>query len=290
MMMSPNLIQHSKSAGTARRALLAGLAAIAIALPTSPAAGGVVSIEFDADNFDNPLDIDNTFLPMAEGTTQIYKAEGADGCEVNVVTVTSRKKRITIEGESIQARVVEDLAYEDPECDGFALILVEKTFDWFAQDDAGNVWYFGEETFDCEGAGSCELGEGSWEAGKDVADVGTIAEPGLIMLANPRNGDQYYQEFYEGFAEDQARVTGVGVTVTLEREDAWPGSPFTGCLKTKEWTQLDPGAVEQKYYCPGIGLVAVDEHHGKELRFELVMSAASAASDAFDFRRVPGTR
>ena len=162
------------------------------------------------------------------------------------------------------------LAYEDPECDGLALILVEKTFDWFAQDDAGNVWYFGEETFDCEGAGSCELGEGSWEAGKDVADVGTIAEPGLIMLANPRNGDQYYQEFYEGFAEDQARVTGVGVTVTLEREDAWPGSPFTGCLKTKEWTQLDPGAVEQKYYCPGIGLVAVDEHHGKELRFELV--------------------
>ena len=54
--------------------------------------------------------------------------------------------------------------------------------------------------------------------------------------------------------------------------------------------RAEPGSVEQKYYCEDIGLVAVDEHHGKELRFELVTGAAASSSDAFEFRRVPGTR
>jgi hypothetical protein len=280
---------RSKHALT-HKVLLAGLAAAAIMIPHEVAAGSVISIPFDADNFSDPLDIDNVFLPMVAGTTQTYKAEGPDGCEVDVVTVTNDTKTITIpDNASITVRVVEDLAYEDDECDGEdPSELVEKTFDWHGQDNAGNVWYFGEETYHCEGASSCVLSDGSWEAGKDVANVGTIAEPGIIMLASPKKADQYYQEFYVGFAEDQAQVTGVGVKVVLKREDAWPGSPFTGCLKTKEWSKLSPGDVEQKYYCPEIGNVAVDEHHGKKLRFELIdPSAAASSTDAFRFRTVP---
>lgn len=277
------IFQHS----IIHRALLTTAGFIALTLPTAATAGGVVSIPFDADNFDNPLVIDNEFLPMVPGTTQTYKAEGADGCEVDVVTVTDDVKTITIGGESIQVRVVEDLAYEDEECDGADdSDLVEKTFDWFGQDDADNVWYFGEETFNCEGADNCVLGSGSWEAGKDVANVGHIAEPGIVMLADPDNGDQYAQEFYEGFAEDQAKVTGTSVKVILERDDAIELDPDANCIKTKEWNPLEPGHTEQKYYCEDIGLVAVDEHHGKELRFELIdpEAGASADSDAFRFR------
>jgi len=302
MMTSPNHNQTNKTRGTARRALLAAAAIVSLALPQTSAAGGVIKIEFDADNFDFPLIIDNDFLPMVAGTVQTYKAEGADGCEVNVVTVTtSPTKTITIPGnDPIQVRVVEDLAYEDPECDELALILVEKTEDWFAQDDFDNVWYFGEDTFDCvltpdpndpPNEVVCSPGPGAWEAGKDVAGVGHIAEPGIVMLADPDNGDQYHQEFYEGFAEDQAKVTGVSVKVILERDDAIELDPNANCIKTKEWNPLDPGHTEQKYYCEGIGLVAVDEHHGKELRFELVDPEADASSDdAFEFRKVPGTR
>jgi hypothetical protein len=298
MMNSSELPVKTKTRGSARRALLAAAAVLSIALPQSAAAGGVIKIAFDADNFDTPLDIDNPFLPMEENTTQIYKAEGVDGCEVNVVTVTDDTKPITIPGNAtIQVRVVEDLAYEDTECDGADdNELVEKTFDWFGQDNAGNVWYFGEDTFNCDPNPSpppaviCTLGDGSWEAGQDVADVGHIAEPGIIMLADPDNGDQYHQEFYEGFAEDQAKVTGISVKVILEREDAISLEDDANCIKTKEWSPLDPGHVEQKYYCEDIGLVAVDEHHGKELRFELVTGAAASSSDAFDFRTVPGTR
>lgn len=264
------------------RALLATAAVAAIALPAETAAGGVVSIPFNTANFSNPLTIDNELLPMVPGTTQTYKASGADGCEVDVVTVTNETKAIAA---GVTARVVRDLAYEDAECDG-TLHLVEKTDDWFAQDNSDNVWYMGEHSENCDGPDNCTLSDGSWEAGVDGAKAG------IIMLANPTSGDQYYQEFYEGFAEDQAKITGVGTKVVLTREDAWPGSPFTGCLKTKEWSALSPGAVEQKYYCPDIGLVAIDEHHGKALHVELIDPEAGEAteSDAFRFRKVPGSR
>lgn len=264
------------------RAWLATAALVAIALPAGTAAGGVVSIPFNTANFSNPLTIDNELLPMVPGTTQTYKADGADGCEVDVVTVTNETKAIAA---GVTARVVRDLAYEDAECNG-ALHLVERTDDWFAQDNSDNVWYMGEHSENCDGEDNCTLSGGSWEAGVDGAKAG------IIMLAHPKAGDQYHQEFYAGHAEDEAKVSGVGVTVKLTRDDAYPPGTFTGCLKTKEWSDLDTGSVEQKYYCPGIGNVAVDEHHGKILRVELVDPDAVAAKepDAFRFRTVPPHR
>lgn len=250
--------------GTARWAMLAAAAIVAISLPQALSAG-VVKIPFDPANFSDPLDIDNPLLPMLPGPTTIFKAEGADGCQEVHVTVTNDTRTIA----GVTARVVLDIAYEDPECDG-TLLKVEETFDWFAQDDAGNVWYMGEATQDCTPAG-CTPGPGAWEAGVD----GAVA--GIIMLAAPRSGDQYHQEVYTGFAEDEAKVIGVGIKVSLTRDD--PPREFSNCLKTKEWTRLDPGSVEHKFYCPGIGLVAVDELHGGKLRFEL-----TAPSSAFKFR------
>jgi hypothetical protein len=255
-----------------RKAMLAAAAIAAIAMPQQLAAGGVIKIPFNPANFSDPLDIDNPLLPMVPGTTQTYKAEGADGCEVDVVEVTSLTKAIAA---GVTARVVHDVGYEDPECNG-TLQKAEETDDWFAQDNDGNVWYLGEDSKNCTPAG-CTPSGGSWEAGIDGAAAG------IIMLAHPKPGEQYYQEFYKDHAEDQAKITGVGVKVVLKREDAWPGSPFTGCLKTKEWSKLSPGDIEQKYYCPGIGNVAVDEHHGKVLHFELVDPAA----EALRFRTVP---
>jgi hypothetical protein len=255
-------IDHSNKF-TARAAFLTALAIAALALPQSLAAG-TISIPFNAANFSQPLTIDNPFLPMVPGTTQIYRATGVDVCEEVRVTVTNKTKTIA----GVTARVVTDLAYEDEGCDG-GLVKVEDTLDWFAQDNAGNVWYMGENTKDCVG-NRCTPGAGSWQAGVG----GAVA--GIAMLAHPQSGDEYYQEFLRNVAEDQARVTGLDVAVLLTRADAYPPGQFTGCLKTKEWSALATGSVEQKYYCPGIGLVAVDEHHGKNFRSELVDPAADA--------------
>jgi hypothetical protein len=252
----------------------------------APAPAKTLEFTFDADNFDNPLNIDNAFFPLVPGTTFIFKAEGPDGCEEDHFTVTSDTKLIVIGGESIAVRVIEDLAYEDEECDGAdPADLHEKTFDWHAQDDFGNVWYFGEETFNCQGEGNCVLGSGSWEAGKDIQDTGANAKPGVFMLAAPTTGDAYRQEEYVGFAEDWAKVMGKNADVVLKRDDAFPPGEFDGCLVTKEWNDLEGGSIEQKYYCPDIGLVLVVEHSGKSLRFELTDGgAAAAARDAFTFR------
>jgi len=252
-------------------ALLTAAAIAAIAIPEGLAASEI-SIPFDPANFSDPLDIDNELLPMVPGTIRTFKADSADGCEVDVVEVTNTTKAIAA---GVTARVVHDVGYEDPECNG-TLQKTEETDDWFAQDDDGNVWYMGEDSKNCTGD-VCTPSDGSWEAGVDGA------KPGIIMLKNPTSGDQYYQEFYEGHAEDQAKITGITVKVVLTREDAWPGSPFTGCLKTKEWSALSPGEVEQKFYCPDIGVVAVDEHHGKIFHFELVDPSA----EALRFRTVP---
>jgi hypothetical protein len=264
------------------RHMLAVCGAAAIAVLPGGASARNLAFPFLAANFSNPLAINNSFFPLVPGTTFVYKAETPDGCEEDDFTVTNDTKVVA----GVTTRVIQDLAYEDEECDGVDdSELVEKTFDWHAQDKDGNVWYFGEQTYHCDGASACLLGSGSWQAGVD----GAVA--GVVMLAAPRSGDAYKQEIYPGHAEDQASVMTTGYTAKLKREDAFAPGTFSGCIVTKEWSTLELGSVEQKTYCPDIGLVMVEEHHGKKLTAELTGGAAARATgDAFAFRTVPGSR
>ena len=88
------------------------------------------------------------------------------------------------------------------------------------------------------------------------------------MLAQPRVGDAYQQEFFEDEAEDRAKVLRLNARVAID------GGTFAGCLKTKEWSPLSPGSVEHKYYCPsGGGLMLVNEFKGGTLRVEFIGNA-----------------
>lgn len=84
------------------------------------------------------------------------------------------------------------------------------------------------------------------------------------MLADPDPGLSYRQEFYAGVAEDTAQVLKLGESVSVEFGD------FEDCLKTKEWTPLDPGTVEHKFYAPQVGLVFIEQLKGKTVLVELV--------------------
>ena len=250
-----------------RLAAATGVLVAAALLPVNALARDV-AIPFDPANFSDPTRIDNPLFPLVPGRTYVYRAKGADGCEENHFTVTDQTKVVA----GVTTRVIHDIAYEDPECDG-SLEKIEDTFDWHAQDNAGNVWYFGEDTDDCAN-GVCTPGPGSWEAGVN----GALA--GLYMLAPPRKGDQYFQEIAKGIAEDQAAVVGTELRVAVAEPVSLFGgfayqSSFSGCLKTKDFTALAPGSTEHKFYCPARGsfsggLVAVDELHGRTVRFELV--------------------
>ena len=249
--------------------------ALAAALLAAAAANArTLSIPFSAANFPGSPVIDNTYFPLEPGTTFTYKGETPDGCEVVVTTVTSDTRTIA----GVTTRIVHDTAYEGATCTTDPSALVEDTLDYYAQDNSGNVWYFGEDTFHCP-IFTCDRGAGSWIAGEDPAN----AVAGIIMLAKPRTGDTYFQEQAPGVAVDQATIKGLGVTVVLKRDDAFPPGTFTNCIVTKEFSTLENGANEQKSYCPGIGNVAVDEHHGKVFRSELT----SVSADVFRFRRVP---
>ena len=253
--------------------LLAAATVLAAAIPGALQAGGKIEIDYKRSDFDNPTIIDNQLWPLTPRMIATYAAEGEE-CEVNTTYVADpdnpndpiapfNVKNIEgLPGASLPVIVVYDVAWIDEECDG-NLVLEEFTFDWHAQDNAGRVWYLGEETYDCED-GECEMGDGAWEAGVD----GAI--PGIIMLADPHSGDQYDQEFLEDLAEDKGKVLRTDTWVSLYRDDALDPADFHHCLKTKEWTPLEHGHVEHKFYCPGVGLVAVDELKGRTVRFERV--------------------
>jgi len=243
-------------------ALLSGLAvALAATSPTTAEAAGQIELEFADAVFNDPLTIDNPLHPLVPGMIYTYRAEGDDGCEWSIINVTGDTRMVA----GVEARVVHEEAYEDEDCGGPAEDeKIERTNDWYAQDDADHVWYLGELSEDWnEESGEWEVSDGSWEAGVD----GAVA--GIIMLANPMPGDQYFQEFYEGFAEDQAKVLRNDVWLSLYYENE-VDNDYHECIVTKEWTTLAHGEVENKFYCPDSGLVVVKELKGKTLRFELV--------------------
>ena len=215
----------------------------------------------DPADFTTP--VQNPYFPLVPGTTYVYAAQTGEGLLRTEVSVTSSTK--TIDG--VVAFVVHDVVWLD--VDEGPTVLIEDTFDWYAPDNSGNVWYLGEATverlYDEDWNFIGTSTEGSWEAG--VAG----AEAGLIMLADPRPGLSYRQEFAAGVAEDLAKVERLNAKVSV------PYGTFPDALVTKEWTPLEPGAVERKYYVAGVGLGLVEEFHGgPTVREELVRVTVDA--------------
>lgn len=190
--------------------------------------------------------IDNPWLPMLRGTVWRYRSVSSDGRGREVVRVTDRTKRIM----GVHTVVVRDRAYVGGE-------LVEDTFDWYAQDRRGNVWYFGENTKELEN-GQVVSTEGSWKAGRDGA------RPGIVMKAHPRIGETYYQEFLAGVAEDQATVLRRHATARV------PLRTFHNALVTKDFSALEPGVVEHKFFVRGIGSVLEKLVRGGHERLALI--------------------
>lgn len=173
--------------------------------------------------------VDNDFFPLVPGTSYFYEEVG--GGERVEVTITDQTREIM----GVTCTVVLSREYQGE-------ALTEETWDWYAQDADGNVWYFGEETREYKD-GEMASTKGSWEAGRDDA------LPGIIMPGQPQVGDSYRQEYYPGHAEDMGEVVRLNDVATV------PGGHYTGVLVTRDWTPLEPGAEEHKYYAPGVGLI-----------------------------------
>jgi hypothetical protein len=218
--------------------------AVACGLVIGPAAGGSPALA--APKFSTR--IDNPYLPMAPGSRWVYRETAKDGATQRVVVkVTHRTRQIA---NGVTARVVRDTATENGE-------VIEDTFDWYAQDRRGNVWYLGEDTKEYE-KGKVVSTYGSWEAGVNGA------RGGLVMPAHPRPGMQYRQEYLKGEAEDSARV------LSIDDQAEVPFGHFKQVVLTKEWNPLEPKVLEYKLYARGVGPVLAVTVSGSGDREELV--------------------
>jgi len=181
--------------------------------------------------------VDNPWFPLTAGTTYVYKGVKDGKRAKDVFTVTRKTKRI----QGVTTRVVRDRLYLNGK-------LAEKTTDWYAQSRRGDVLYYGEATRALDKHGRLTDTAGSWQAGRHGARAGTF------MPAHPKVGRAYQQEFYKGHAEDHFRI--------LSKD-----GPF---MKTNEWTPLEPGVVDAKYYVRGVGTVREQAVKGGDEHLDLV--------------------
>ncbi len=191
-------------------------------------------------------EIDNPYLPLAPGSRWVYEGDSDGELERIEVVVTDERRDVM----GVSTVVVRDTVHVDGE-------LVEDTFDWFAQDRDGNVWYFGEDSREFEG-GVAVNADGSWEAGIDGA------LPGIAMPGVPTVGFAYRQEFDAGNAEDMGEILEAGVARSIGLDT------FPDVVVTRDWSPLEPEIVEEKWYARGVGAIYATHTAGPAGTVELI--------------------
>ena len=199
----------------------------------------------------NPADfstqIDNPYWPMPVGARWEVRVTNPEGELLNeVITVENRTRKIA---DGVTTRVVHDVVYTHGKA-------TEITDDWYAQDNDGNIWYFGENTASIHN-GKKDT-SGSFEAGRDGADAG------IAMPAHPEVGLTYREEYYAGHAEDRTKV------LALDQQVQAPAGHFTGAILTDDYSPLEPDVSEYKLYAKGVGPVVAVSVSGEAEREDLV--------------------
>jgi hypothetical protein len=254
-----------------RKRTMAAVAAIAIATGlsacvgsgssggTQPAEGGtstapataVLPVDgkpFPIDPSEFTTEIDNPYWPMKPGSQWVFRETDAEGTVSRVVVTVLDKTKMIANG--VEARIVHDQVTEDDQ-------VVEDTYDWYAQDADGNLWYLGEDTTEYEN-GQPKTKEGSWEAGVDGA------LPGIIMPADPQVGMTYREEYYKGHAEDGASIISTNALAKV------PYGRFENGVQTRNFSGIEPDVIEEKIYAEGVGVVLEITVSGGSDRDELL--------------------
>ena len=234
----------SSGPGTSPSSAVPSSSATPVSASSLAPVNGTYSPSIDPANF--VATIDNPYWPLKPGTAFHYEGLRGTTPQTDDEVVTHQTKLIL----GVTCTVVKDTVSEHG-------APVERTFDWYAQDRQGNVWYMGEDSLELKNGRFVKASD-SWESGVNGA------QPGIIMPGNPQPGDAYRQEYYPpGEALDEARVLSLNGSVKV------PYGQFTGVLVTSERSPLEP-QTEQKYYAPGLGEVEERVVVGHHEEFQLV--------------------
>ena len=182
--------------------------------------------------------VNNRFFPLSPGMVSTLERTSDAG----TVFVTGEVLRDTTVVMGVECVIVSEKVSSDG-------LVLEGSRDWYAQDSTGSVWHFGKAVETYEGDKIVSTA-GSWEAGVDGA------LPGIVMKPDPRVGDVYVGRYLNGEAKDMAEVLALDATVEV------PHGAFTGALKTREWSPLEPGVTRERYYVKDLGPVLVEQVEG----------------------------
>jgi hypothetical protein len=217
--------------------LMAGAATSAY----SPVRAEAVTYEpaFKSRDFGHP--ITNKYFTLTPGAKFTYEGTTSEGPTRIEIEVTGQTKQLV----GVTTTAVRDRVWVKNQ-------LTEDTTDWYAQDKDGNVWYFGERVSNYKN-GKLADHDGSWQAGVKGA------RPGIAMMKEPKAGDTFRKEYYKRVAEDMGTVVAAPTTVTV------PHGTFDDCVQIKDWSRIEPGS-DFKYYCAGVGFMALDEGDSEKLQ------------------------
>lgn len=190
--------------------------------------------------------ITNPYFGLKPGNLYVYEGQTDEGLEHIEIYIMEETKEIL----GVSCTIVRDTVWLDDK-------MVEDTFDWYAQDQDGDVWYFGEQSSEYED-GKKINDEGSWEAGVDGA------KPGILIRFNPIVSEEYRQEYYFEVAEDMAKVISLSANITIGLGE------FDNVLQTEEWNPLENDSNEYKFYVKGYGLILERPANNDEEFIELV--------------------
>ena len=190
----------------------------------------------------------NPYYPLLPGMRWEYRGV-KDGRPLrDVVVVTKRIERIG----GVPCAVVIDRVYVDGR-------LAESTIDWFAQDGNGTVWYFGEATQEVDRQGRVDEHGGLVARRHQRRPAGSLharaPTRGAVLRAGALSGP------CRGPLQDRTRA---------RRRSASRSGPSRTALMTEEWTPLEPGVLDAKWYVKGIGEVKEATLKGGDERAELV--------------------
>jgi hypothetical protein len=208
--------------------------------------------DFDPDNFDDPTTIDNEFFPMQPGMRFTWEGHATDGGErirrTVVFTVTDLTKMIG----GVRTVVAWDQDFKDGQREE-----VELAF--FAQDDDGIVWHFGQYPEEYDGREIVKTP--TWIAGLDGARAG------ITMQAVHERGTPSYAQGWgpDVHWNDRGKVDGVEETTCV------PVDCYSDVLVIDEFSRDEPGAHQLKYYAPGVGGIRVGWRGPKEEEQEVLV-------------------
>jgi hypothetical protein len=195
--------------------------------------------DFDPANFTHPTEVTNPWFPLVPGTRFTWKGHANDEDDRVSREVVFTVSDLTKVVNGVRTIVTWDRDYTDGE-------LEEVELSFFAQDDDGNVWYFGEYPEELDGKEIVKTP--TWIPGVHGARAG------VMMQALPRTDTPYYEE---GWGGSDVNWTDRGMVYRVGQETCVPVSCYQDVLVIDESNPEDPGRHQLKYYAPGVGGIRV---------------------------------